>query len=269
VGFIADVRSGTEPLPEQHRKQSNSRYLDCFAFQVRGHQWGVTLLPDLLTAAQTSGPLPVEIVNLKDDGNASWAVPALTGGATFLGVLVAGWIQNKIEDKRQSRALDAEKRRAIGALRLARRYFAGVIHHTGAAAIEMDCSLLRGMESPLRPEEETLLATWITDDEWRLYTIPVGKMRVLHQLLECYEPGSSESSTPSTTDLRHMRELWDSARAAVIAFQGAQDRLAAAVGDRVVKKWDDLTGAFPELDDNAAGPSPVPEEPDEPEEPVS
>jgi hypothetical protein len=58
-----------------------------------------------------------------------------------------------------------------------------------------------------------------------------------------------------------MRELWESARDAVTAFQGAQDRLAAAVGDPVVQKWPALTGTFPDLDAGTAAATGVPEEP--------
>jgi hypothetical protein len=147
------------------------------------------------------------------------------------------------EQQRAERDDHADRRRAIGALRIARRYFAGVLRHTKVAAEKRDYAFVKGMEVPLRPEEEHLIGTWITDDEWLLYSLATGRVRVLDMLLTTDTQGK-----PTLEGLRTLRDLHVAAQEAVLAFQNAQDQLAKAVGE-VPHDWPELVTEFPSLEE--------------------
>jgi len=103
------------------------------------------------------------------------------------GVLVAGFIQHRLEDKRtaredrldqaradreeareldrERRAENAEKRRVVGALRLAARKF----DNARSAVTGSHISMVLGLDPGPSPEAVQLMATWMTPTAWAVH----------------------------------------------------------------------------------------------------
>lgn len=147
----------------------------------------MSLLASVIVAAQDVN------VRLVDDGRGGLGlrdlvVPLGALVAGIGGVLVGGFIQHRLEDKRtaredrldqaradreearERRAENAEKRRVVGALRLAARKFDNA---RSAVALSSrgrsHTSVVLGIDPGPSPEAVQLMATWMTPTAWAVH----------------------------------------------------------------------------------------------------
>jgi hypothetical protein len=209
----------------------------------------VSVLASFLAVAQAATPGPsatpfeVDVVGDEVSGWKEWLpllgplVGALVGGLG--GVLVGGRIQHELEDKRQDRSEYADKRRAIAALRLARRHLSAIRINTAIAAqTRVRWPLYNGLESPLRIEEEQLIAAWVTHEAWATYTEVIS-----HASLFALFPDSEEDQAKEADDewLAGVDELFDQAGAAIDALRSEHTRLATEINSPdAAYEWEPL-----------------------------
>lgn len=230
---------------------------------------GLMALPDFLLLAQTQPQVPDAIdVRIVDNGSSDirWRDLLIPVG-TLLAVVVGGWINRRLaetqavredrrersraeredrlddqraqrerdlEEARQKRSDDAERRRAIASVRIAHEYLHLTRHIVWVGLDKQDWwPLERLVESPIRAEDEHLMAAWMTDSAWRTFATARSHIGFLPTI----KP-NKPAMTAATFD--QVGVLHTNLTEALVALREEHDRLAAEIGQADPPQWDPL-----------------------------